>query len=101
MVHVPLPVFVSEVALPLPSLANARPRVPLAVPERVSVRVPAPLSTIVPEPVRLSAPEPDASMVPLFVPRVNRRLEAEPAPVYWTVPPLITRLAAALVDLPR
>ena len=52
--------------------------------------------------VKVSATEPEASMVPpAVVPRVKRWSLLAAPPVYWSVPPLRTRLAAALVEAPR
>jgi len=49
----------------------------------------------------VSAPVPEASSVAVpAVPIVKRRSVDTVAPVYCNVPPLIIRLAAALVELP-
>src|ERR1700751_5808060 len=74
---------------------------PVFVPVRVSVRVPVcPLKPIDPVLVKLIAPDPEASIVPLDVPIEKSRSVETAAPVYWRVPPLRTRFAAALVEAP-
>ena len=67
----------------------------------VSVRAPfEPVSVIAAVLVNVIAPEPDASSDPLLVPSVNCRSVDPLVPVYCNAPPLITRLAAAVPDLP-
>ena len=75
---------------------------PALLPVKVKVWGPPPEITTLPVFVRFNAPLPDESIVlppPLLV-SVNRRFELEPVPVYFSVPPSSTRLAAAFVDWP-
>ena len=51
--------------------------------------------------LNVKVPVPDESIVPPFAPMVNNRSVETAAPVYFKVPPLITKLEAALLDLPR
>ncbi len=75
---------------------------PVLLPVRVNVRaVFVPLRTSEPVLVKSTAPLPEASSVPPLVPMVNKRSVLWAEPVYCSVPPLITRLAAALVEIPR
>ena len=72
--------------------------VPVPLPVKVKVGVPVvEEKRMVPAP-NVNAPEPDASSVAPPAPIVNKRLVVCTAPVYCKVPPLITRLPAALVD---
>ena len=99
-VHVPAAVFVTDVAL-LASLAINSPNDPPPVPVNVNVRVPVPLVAILLVSVKVKVAEPEASIVPPLVPIVNNRFVLLFAlPVYFNVPPLITKLAASLVDAP-
>ena len=100
--QVPDPFLTSEVApVPLSTSGAASVLLPVLVPVRVSVR-----AVLLPEVamaavlLRVSAPEPEASSVAPLVPTVKPRLLLTAVPVYCSVPPLMTRLAAAFVDWP-
>src|SRR6185436_1560825 len=73
---------------------------PVLDPASVSVRAPLPLKGTAAALARVSAPEPDESIVPPDVVRVNWRLSETAPPVYWSVPPLRTRSAAAAPPVP-
>jgi len=55
---------------------------------------------MVPVLLMVSAPVPEASSVAPLTPMVKRRSVVTVPPVYCSVPPLIIRFAAALVELP-
>ena len=98
----PAPDFTSDVA-PVPLLPINAASVLLPVLEPVSVSVRAvfePVSVMAAVLLNVIAPEPEASSDPLLVPSVNWRSVLAPVPVYCSVPPLITRFAAAFVDWP-
>jgi hypothetical protein len=99
--QMPVPFLVSEVA-PVPLLPSVEANVPALEPVSVNVRaVLAPLKTTPPALVKLRVPVPEASIVlPAVVPTVNSRSVLTPPPVYCSVPPFNTRLAAALVEAP-
>src|SRR4051812_18811773 len=104
MIQVPEPVLVTAVAPPpVGSTAPLPIRfAPVLVPVRVSVRLPVDEAARV-VPVRTSAPfaDADASIVAPLGPTVKSRPVLSPAPVYFRVPPSMTRFAALLrVELP-
>ena len=80
--HVPAPflirLVVSELGLASTAVRALSPTWP---PVRMSVRGPEPLLTMSPGLVKVSAPLPEASSVPPFGPRVNRRSVLCAAPV--------------------
>lgn len=92
--HDPTPVFVSE---PLP--LHVALKTPEPDPVKVSLRFVFETFEILVE-VNVNVPVPDASKVAPLAPTVNTRSVDVAAPVYCNVPPLITKLAAALVDCP-
>src|SRR5262245_20621763 len=94
--HVPVPSLTSR---PPPVSADASVLVSAVLPDNVSL----PPWTTTPGLVKLSAPtppEPAGSIVPPLPRTVNRRSMLATAPVYCNVPPLNTRLDAALLDAP-
>ena len=75
-------------------------------PERVSVPLPAlvrapEVEALAPEMVRFVAAVETSIVDVVAAVRVKLRLVEDVAPVYWSVPPPRTRLAAALVAFPR
>ena len=74
----------------------------VALPDPVKVRVGVvkEVVPIVPALLNVKAPLPDASIEPPLVPTVNNRSVLAALPVYFRVPPLITKLEAEFVDLP-
>ena len=98
--HLPVPALVKLLTPAL--LANTGVMVLSLELVPVSVRVraalpPSPNGSVL---VNTKAPVPDASTVAPLSPRVNKRSVLVAAPVYLSVPPLITKLAAALLDWP-
>ena len=94
-VHIPVPFFVD-----VPVVVAIT---PLSIPFPVPVKFKPKVFPVTP-PLNVNVPLPDASIVPPFVPNVNERsVVPEPLrllPVYCNVPPLNTKLAAALVEAP-
>src|SRR5437879_1096476 len=80
----------------------ARVLAPELVPARTNERaVFVPLNVSAEVLLKFTAPAPEESMVAPEVPIVIWRSVVEPVPRYWRVPPLMTRLAAALEESPR
>ena len=97
-VQLPVPVLVKLVTPVL--LAKTGASTPVPVPANVSVRVDVPLypkELVLP---KLNVPVPEASSVPPLSVSVNNRSIVAPEPVYFSVPPSRTRLAATLEDAP-
>ena len=100
----------ASVQMPAPDLVNAEvpeaglPKTGVNVPfaDPVNVRVGDVAAVVASEPAlpNVSAPVPDESMVAPLAPTVNNRSVVTAPPVYLNVPPLITKLVAALLDAP-
>ena len=97
-VQLPVPLLVTLVAPTLLPTTDAN--TPPIEPSKVSVRADVPVYASDPVFVQLRMPEPEASMKPLLPVRVNSRSVLAVAPVYLSVPPSRTRLAATFVDAP-
>ena len=100
--QVPEPSLTSEVApVPLLPMSAASVLLPVFVPVSVRVRaVFVPVNAMAAVLLRVRAPEPEASSVAPLVPVVKPRSLLAVEPVYCSVPPLMTRLAAAFDDWP-
>ena len=100
--QVPAPDFTSDVSpVPLLPINAASVLLPVFEPLSVSVRaVFVPASVTAEVLLYVIAPKPEASSVAPLVPAVNCRSVVPVPPVYRSEPPLITRLAAALVEAP-
>jgi len=99
--QVPAPVLVTVVAPVLSAMAAARILLAVLVPVSVNVLVPIwPLKPMEPVLLKLTAPLPEASNVPPLVPTLNNLSVLTVPPVYFKVPPLRIKFAAALDDSP-
>ena len=96
----PVPVLLKLEIPEVAGLAKIGLSVAAPVPVKVSVGELAAVVAIVPALLKVNAPVPEASIVPLLLPMVNNRSVDTSPPVYFNVPPLITKLAASLVDAP-
>ena len=97
----PVPVLLKLEIPEVAGLAKIGVSIAEPVPVKVSVGELVSVVAIVPALLKVNAPLlPEASIVPLLVPMVNNRSVDITAPVYCNVPPLITKLAASLVDAP-
>ena len=99
-VHVPAPDLVKADAPEVAGLPKIGVRVPFAEPVKVKVGDVAAVVPIEPALLKVSAPVPDESIVAPLVPIVNKRSVVTAAPVYFSVPPLMTRLAARALAAP-
>ena len=99
-VHVPVPDLVKADVPDVAGLPKIGVKVPFAEPVRVKVGEVAAVVPNVPELPKVNAPVPDESIVAPFAPTVNKRSVVTAAPVYLSVPPLMTKFVAALLDAP-
>ena len=96
----PAPVLVKAEAPEVAGLPKTGVKVPFAEPVKVRVGEVAAVVPSVPELPKVNAPVPDESIVAPLVPIVNKRSVVTAAPVYLSVPPLMTKFVAALLDAP-
>ena len=99
-VQVPAPDLVMADAPEVAGLPKIGVRVPFAEPVKVKVGDEAAVVPSEPAFPKVSAPVPDESIVAPLVPIVNKRSVVTAAPVYLSVPPLMTKFVAALLDAP-
>ena len=99
-VHVPAPDLVMADAPDVAGLPKIGVKVPFAEPAKVKVGDEAAVVPSEPAFPKVSAPVPDESIVAPLAPTVNKRSVVTAAPVYLSVPPLMTKFVAALLDAP-
>ena len=100
-VQVPVPDLVKLEVPEVAGLAKIGVSVAAPVPVKVKVGELVSVVAIVPALLKVNAPlPPEASIVPPLLPMVNNRSVDTSPPVYFNVPPLITKLVAAFDDLP-
>ena len=99
-VQIPVPDLVMADAPEVVGLPKTGVKAPSAEPVKVKVGDVAAVVPSEPTLLKVSAPAPEESIVAPFAPTVNKRFTLTAAPVYLSVPPLMTKFAAVALAAP-